>query len=234
MSNQYGYQGTETAESSGTQYNAIEFIAQMLINSMATCTLVQVVSVTNSGGLSPTGLVDIRPLINQLDGFGNPTPHNIIHNCPYFRMQGGSNAIILDPQVGDLGIAVFCDKDISNIIAAQLANNGDTPSLANPGSFRRFSFSDGLYIGGILNGVPTQYIQFNGSGITLHSPTEVTISAPNILLNGAVIANSTIVANTSVTSPIISGTTDVQFNGKSTDTHTHPVTSAPGDTGAPN
>ncbi len=219
--NEYGNQGTQTIDSSATGFNAVSFIAQMLINGMATATLVKVVSSTNNGGLSPVGLVDIQPLINQVDGFGNAIPHSIIHNCPYLRLQGGSNAIILDPVAGDTGIAIFSDKDMSKVVNAQLANGGSTASQANPDSARRFSFADGLYLGGVLNGTPVQYIRYSESGITITSTTEVIINAPVITLNGAVTATSTLDVTTSVTSPLVSGTTDVIFGGKSAGTHTH-------------
>ncbi len=235
MSNEYGYQGTQTVESDATGYNAVSFIAQMLINGMATATLVRVMAVTNNGDLSPVGLVDIQPLINQIDGFGKAIPHSIIHNCPYFRLQGGANAVVLDPQVGDTGVAIFSDKDMSKVIANQVSNGGAASSPDNPDSGRRFSFSDGLYLGGFLNGTPTQTVQFSSAGITLTSPTSVIINAPTIILNGAVTATSTMNVATSVVSPLVSGTTNVLFGGKSAASHTHGgVQVGGGNTGAPN
>ncbi len=234
MADAYGYQGTLNTQSLGTPFNSISFIAQSLINGMATATMVRVTAVHNTGDLSPVGLVDIQPLLNQQDGFGNPTPHNIIHNCPYMRMQGGTNAIIIDPQVGDTGLAVFNDKDISKIIANQQSNGGGASQLANPDSGRRNSFSDGMYFGGFLNGTPEQYIQFNTEGITITSPTSVTINAPLITLNGVVETTSTMAVTTSVTSPLIVGTTDVTFGGKSGINHTHSgVQTGGGNTGPP-
>lgn len=191
MNNASGFQGTQTPNSTGTEFNSISFIVQSLMNGMATATMVRVTAVNNSGGLSPVGLVDIQPLLNQQDGFGNPTPHNIIHNCPYFRIQGGANAIILDPQVGDTGLAVFTDKDSSKIIANQTSNSGGASSLANPDSGRRYSFSDGMYFGGFMNGTPTQYIQFNDDGITVSSNNSVNVTASNgINANGVSIDSS--------------------------------------------
>lgn len=46
--------------------------------------------------------------------------------------------------------------------------------------------ADALYIGGILNGVPTQYVQFAADGIHLVSPTKVTVQAPNVEIDGSV------------------------------------------------
>lgn len=232
MINANGVQGTQTYESGGSDYNAIEFIAKYVLNSIATTTLVQVVSVTNDGGLSPVGMVDIRPLVNQVDGFGNAVPHNIIHNCPYFRLQGGANAIIIDPQVGDTGIAVFADKDLSKVINNQLSNSGTTASQANPDSGRRFSYSDGLYFGGCLNGTPTQYIQFNASGITITTPNQITINAPLTTINGDITLNGTF-NQTGGTNATFSG--DVVAQGTSLHTHTHSgVQSGGSNTGEPN
>lgn len=137
-------------------------------------TLVKVMAVTNSGGVSPVGFVDIMPMVGQVDGSGNAVPHATIYHCPYFRLQGGTNAIIIDPQVGDLGWAGFADRDISSAVA----NKGP----ANPGSRRMFDMADAVYWGGMLNGTPTQYIAFSSSGIAIHSPTQISMSAPTIVL----------------------------------------------------
>ena len=132
--------------------------------------MVKVMGVTNAGDISPVGFVDLLPLVNQIDGVGNIEPHGTIYHCPYFRLQGGANAVIIDPQVGDIGWAGFADRDISSVVA--------TKGQATPGSRRMFDMADAVYFGGMLNGAPTQYIAFSASGIALTSPTKVTISAP--------------------------------------------------------
>lgn len=144
---------------------------------MATSTLVQILSCTNSGGLSPVGFVDVQPLVNQVDGNGVPVPHGVIHNLPYFRLQGGQNAVIIDPQPGDIGMAAFASRDISSVKANR--------AQANPGSARRFDMADGMYFGGLLNGAPTQYVQFSAAGITITSPTAITLNAPTITANAS-------------------------------------------------
>lgn len=141
---------------------------------MQTTTLVQVVACTNNGDVSPVGLVDVVPMVHQVDGQGSPVPHTIIFNIPYLRIQGGTNAIIMDPEKDDIGICLFADKDISKVKSTK------APSL--PGSYRRFSYSDGLYIGGVLNRNPLQYIQFSKDGITIKSPNVINILAPSINL----------------------------------------------------
>ena len=93
--------------------------------------------------------------------------------------------MILDPKVGDIGIAIFASRDIT------VAKS--TKAASPPGSDRKFDISDAFYLGGILNGTPNQYVRFSSSGIEFVSPTKVTISAPiaeidapSIILNGAV------------------------------------------------
>jgi hypothetical protein len=156
------YLGLARPADMGSHFNAIAFLIKAMTGQLWTATLVKVVAVTGGGGaVALAGTVDVQPLVNQLDGQDQATPHGTIFGVPYFRAQGGANAIILDPLVGDLGIAVFADHDISSVVA----NKG----AANPGSRRRFSPSDALYLGGFLNAVPTQYLAFAG-GIDVESP----------------------------------------------------------------
>jgi hypothetical protein len=170
--------GQLTPWSSSGDYNSLLFAIQGALAKLNTATLCQVQSCTNDGGLAPFGFVDVLPLVNQLDGNGNPTPHVTLYNIPYLRLQGGSSALILDPVAGDLGILMCCSRDISKIKSTQ--------QQANPGSNRKFSLSDGLYLGGLLNAAPSQYVQFASSGITIVSPQTITLQAANIVLNGAV------------------------------------------------
>jgi hypothetical protein len=184
-----GYAGQQQTTDQTGDFNASSAIAAALIARIRNCTLVKVVAVTNVGGLMPVGMVDVQPMVNQLDGAGLATPHGLLHSLPYFRLQGGTDAVILDPKVGDIGIAVFADRDISSV--------SNTKAQANPSSGRRNSMADGLYIGGVLNGTPVQYVQFQTSGITIHSPTKITLSAPIIAINADQTITAT--AGTSIT-----------------------------------
>lgn len=164
--------------SGGSDYNNLAFVIKAITMKNAHAALVQVLSVTNAGQIEPVGMVSVQPMVSQTDGFGNLTPHGEIFNIPYMRLQGGANAIILDPQVGDIGLAVFCDRDISVVKA--------TKAVGAPGSWRQNDRADGLYVGGFLNGTPSQTVQFSASGITITSPNAITLNATNINLNGVV------------------------------------------------
>lgn len=186
MSDDVGH-GFHSLAESGNEFNGTAAVVEKMLSQTHTATVVKVVSVTNDGGVSPVGYVDVLPLVKQIDGKGRGHSHSTVYHLPYFRLQGGVNAIILDPKAGDLGLAVFASRDISNV----KANKNE--SL--PGSFRSHSMSDGLYIGGFLNGSPNQYVMFEDSGITMSSPTKVTINAPEIDLN----ANAVKIAGSSLT-----------------------------------
>jgi len=146
----------------GVHNNLVFFIQQALAR-LQTATIVKVIACSNDGDLSPVGTVDVQILVNQISGQGIGTPHVTMYGLPYLRIQGGENAVIIDPKPGDIGIAVFASRDITKIKS--------TKAQANPGSFRMHDFADGMYLGGLLNGTPTQYIQFtttDGSSSTVN------------------------------------------------------------------
>lgn len=199
------------------RFNEVSFVIQQFLARVQTATLVKIISCTNDGDVSPFGFVDVQPLVNQIDGSTPPNaiPHVTVYGLPYMRMQGGSNAVIMDPQAGDIGIAVFANRDISKVKSTQ--------AQANPGSYRSFDFADGMYLGGVLNGAPLQYVQFDATGITIVSPTKITLQAPVIDVNGALSmtgGDATIAGKLTATGDIIS-------NGISAQTHVH-TSEAPG------
>lgn len=169
--------GQQRPSANQGEYNRIAFAVQQALSKLQTATLVRIEACTNSGGLSPVGLVDVTPLVNQLDNLGNPTPHVTIYNVPYFRLQGGANAVIIDPEPGDIGLCCFASRDISKIKS--------TKKQGNPGSLRQYSFSDGLYVGGMLNGTPSQYVQFSADGIKMHSPAAIVLEAPIVTIDAS-------------------------------------------------
>jgi len=172
-----GVVGFQEVTDTASDLNAQSFLVNQIIGRLATTALVKVLSVTNSGGVEAVGFVDVQPMVHQVDGTGNPTPHGRITNIPYFRLQGGSDAIILDPKVGDIGICVFCSRDISQI------KRSKAPGA--PASRRRYGWGDGLYVGGVLNGVPEQYVRFSSAGIEVKTTSNLVINAQNATLDAA-------------------------------------------------
>jgi len=147
-----------------SEQNGLNFAIQQAMLKLQTSLPVRVMAVRNAG-LAPVGQVDIQVLVDMVDGQGNTVQHGTISNVPYFRLQGGTNAVIVDPSPGDIGMACFCSRDISAVKSVKDA--------APPGSWRSHDFSDALYLGGFLNGTPTSYIQITEGGILVHNASGV-------------------------------------------------------------
>ena len=147
-----------------SEQNGLNFAIQQAMLKLQTSLPVRVMAVRNAG-LAPVGQVDIQVLVDMVDGQGNTVQHGTISNVPYFRLQGGTNAVIVDPSPGDIGMACFCSRDISAVKSVR--------DSAPPGSWRSHDFSDALYLGGFLNGAPTSYIQITDGGILVHNASGV-------------------------------------------------------------
>lgn len=100
--------------------------------------------------------------------------HGVVHGVPYLRLAGGANAVILDPQVGDIGLVAVCDRDNSSVIA----NTG----IAAPGSVRKNDLSDSVYVTTVLGVAPQQYVVFAPDGIDIVSPSRIRLAARTIVL----------------------------------------------------
>lgn len=203
------YFGLQDEKSASSDLNALEFVFRRLMTGIWTSALVQVKAVTNAGELSPVGFVDVQPLVHQIDGAGQKTEHGVIHHLPYFRLQGGTDAVILDPKVDDLGLAIIASRDISAVKSTRGPNV--------PGSRRMFNPADGLYIGGFLNGVPQQYVRFSSAGIEMVSPTQIKLQAPDIQFAGPTHTTGAVTGDSTAT---FSG--EVEGNGVHLSGHHHP------------
>ncbi|MFJ7315278.1 hypothetical protein ACIQVE_21445 [Pseudomonas sp. NPDC098747] len=204
--------GAKKLSSANSPTNAISFLVErMLAGTLNTCTLVRVDEVDPSPA-APR--VAVTPLVPQIDGEGNTLPPQPIYDVPYSRVQGGVAALIIDPVPGDIGIALFAQRDISTVKL--------TKSAGQPGSLRTFDQGDALYVGWVLNQTPTVFLELTQDGkAKLVAPGGFTVDC-DMHVTGAVTTDSTITA-----------AGDVLGTGISLSTHTH-ICAAPGDpTSAP-
>lgn len=199
--NDVGATGVLGPEGDASDFNALSFMIRQALASVRTATLVRVDAVTNDGGLAPVGFVDVTILVQRMDGAGNVIDAGQVYDLPYLRLQGGGNAVILDPQPGDIGLALMADRDISSVKASK--------APAAPGSARRHDMADGIYLGGVLNGTPNQYVQFQAGGISLVSPGTVTIHAPVTAVQGDLTVTGKVTAQGDVVGQGISLATHV-------------------------
>ena len=146
--------GNQDRFTQASDYNSLVFLFNQMIKKKHTMTIVQVKTVEDDR-------VDVQPLVSMLDAKGIPHPYGLLYSLPVMRLQGGNSAVICDPQVNDIGLAIFADRDISNVI--------ETKAESSPNSYRVMSMSDGVYLSGLLNADPTQYIKFNGGFIDILS-----------------------------------------------------------------
>lgn len=205
-------------DSLANEADMMKQIMRSLLSEVRTSLPVQVVSVTNNGQVSNIGYVSIRPLVASMTNDQVAIPHGVIHNVPYCRMQAGQNAIIMDPKVGDIGIASFCDRDISLVKANKRADAA--------GSFRKFDMSDAIYQYTVISvNPPTQYIRFHDAGID--------IKTAKLTINGEVAqSGGDVSVATNLTSNTVNATTQLTLAGKDAGLHTH-IDSMSGTTSTP-
>ena len=125
-------------------------------------------------------LGDVTPALSQANANGDSVDHSEIYSVPVCRLQRGNSAVIMRPKVGDRGVVVFASQDIS--IFKKVKN------FCKTGSFRRHDWADAIYIMGVCNTAPTQYIEFNDA--------DITIVTPKLIIMGDIETTGTIKNNT--------------------------------------
>ena len=207
--------------------NALEFFVKSLISkTVYTAFPVTVTAVERTGTGSGAGYVTVKPLLMPRNVEAQGIAVTTIPRLPYFRLQHGTAAVVCDPKIGDIGLAVVAKHDI-------------------PATFREFDRSDSFYIGGFWGPAPSTFIHIEDSGeITVEAPasvviktdsctinsktielkgsTSISLNSPQINLNGAISGGGSGGANAT-----FSG--DVKAKGVSLTTHVHTSVQA-GDT----
>lgn len=202
------------------------FIIQKLIRGIHTAALVKVLAVRPTAG--SVGFVDVQPMVLDQDTNGVVIAQSPIYNIPYLRLQGGISAVILDPAVGDIGLCLFMARDSSNVFKTR--QPGAAPTN------RAYSSADGLYLGGVLNADPTQWVKFlPAGGIDIHAAGDLSLSATGALSITATGAATLSAASWTVTGPVTFNdpitAPELTLPNGAVNTHFHHVTTAPGDTG---
>lgn len=228
---------TNRPQDGGTDANAQAFMMQQMLMSNAFITLAMVDEVSEGGDI-----VSVKPMIDGFTGSGVRIPKTIIYGVPVWRLQRGASAVIMTPVVGDIGLIAICDRDISGVKA--------TKESSLPGSNRTHNYADAIYLGGVLNADPSQYVRFANDGIDIVSPLLVnilapsvqidaessfSINSPSIVLNGPVSQGAGSNAGDFTFAGNIKATGEVIGKGIKLSTHTHSgVQSGSEDTGKPN
>ncbi|HDL7759775.1 TPA: phage baseplate protein [Yersinia enterocolitica] len=163
---------------------------------------IRLATVTAVRGTAPNLVVDVLPLVAEVRSSDRTIIRGSqIYNIPVWRLQRGGSAIIMDPVAGDIGLIAVCDVDISVARAAR--------KESVPGSNRTHSQSDAIYFGGVLNGQPTQFIEFADSELNITSPNPVNITCSK--------ANITAPDGVEMTTPLLHVTGNITADGNITD-----------------
>lgn len=168
---------------------AQEFYILKLLRGLHTAALVEVQGVTPIS--DRVGTVQVIPVVEDKQTGGVVVAQSPIYSVPYLRLQGGKSAVILDPVVNDIGLCVFAERDITGFL--QTLKAGPAPTD------RAHSSADGLYLGGFLNGAPTQWVKFlaNAGGIDINTPGALTLEGQTVSVTAGSTINMT--AATSIT-----------------------------------
>lgn len=185
----YAYLGAQDQSTNMTDINASQFLVDQRLAQVRTSMPVKIMkppydadgNPITPGSAAPIGYVDVQPLVNQIDGRGQATPHSTVSRLSYHRYQGGNGAFITDPVAGDIGQMMVADRDTSAVRA--------TNAQASPGSRRKFDMADGTYVGCSQGNAPDRRAAFTESGfvITVKEGEAVTIHG-DLHVTGAVIA----------------------------------------------
>ncbi|AOM39274.1 hypothetical protein [Xenorhabdus hominickii] len=142
----------------------------------------------------------------------------------------------MNPVPGDIGLIAVCDQDISTVKV--------TKKSAMPGTGRTHNYSDAIYLGGVLNSEPTQYVEFTDNQINIVSPNKInvnapqvevtantsyTVNAPVIILNGAVTQGGGSHGGDAKFGGSIDAKGEVTGNGINLSTHVHGGVKSGGD-----
>ncbi len=209
-------QSTMPLNVSSSDTNTLTYILEQFQKGMNTAEIVMVnaITTTEDGAKRLT----VTPILNQVSAGGQSIQMAPIYNVPFIRMQAGANAIIIDPEVGDIGLVVYCQRDISSVKRMKF-------SSLNPSTNRMMSHSDAVYIATIysINQTENRKIEFvNGSGATgkiVITPNGTLEVDGNMTVSGNVIVTGTVTAADYISAaPAVSG---------SYNTHVHTQTATP-------
>lgn len=154
-------------------------------------------------------VVDVLPLLSRQDRTGAPIKNSVVYDIPVWRLQRGNSAIIMNPVVGDIGVIGVCDRDTSLVRASRK----ESPPI----SARKHSKSDAIYFGGILNQMPTQFIEFADNKLIISAPFGILAETPEMHVTGDITAGGDITDNNGTQSA------SLKTLRENYDLHKHPV-----------
>jgi len=214
---------TTTPEDVSTDANSMQYLMRKFMMGNYFITIGLVMSVDDSGEV-----VAVKPMVEGFAGNGDLIPNSVIYGVPVWRLQRGASAVIMPPVAGDIGMLAICDRDITSV--------KKTKKEALPNSNRTHNYSDAIYLGGLLNAEPSQYVKFANDGIDIVSPLvvqvngntvivnaddKISLNAPVIEANGQLTQGSGSYAGNATFGGTLTATGEITGNGIQLSTHVH-------------
>ncbi|MID78762.1 phage baseplate protein [Salmonella enterica subsp. enterica] len=169
------------------QINDAESMAYAFEMLMSGYFFMEIAQVIEIRGEAPNLVVDVMPLLSRQNRSGSPINNSPIYDIPVWRLQRGSSAIIMDPLPGDIGLIAVCDRD-TTLVRTNLKQS-------TAGSARRHNKADAIYMGGLLNQAPTQYIEFADNKLNIVAPFGIEVTTPLMHVTGNITAGGDITDN---------------------------------------
>lgn len=156
---------TKEAKNFTSLINALDNFISQKIKTINTFLPVKILAVNDT-------MVDVQVLLQMITADNRAFPGPKIFNCPFLTYSAGKNAFLLKPEVDDIGLMGFVQRDISKIVATKGSEN-------IPGSLRHFSLSDGIYLGSLLFNPDkiNNYIELAEGGILIKAEKEIGLEA---------------------------------------------------------
>jgi hypothetical protein len=149
---------SELVTEQGREREKIKSVASDFGKTAYPCEVLAVTTRTENGRVAV--YVDIAPQIHQLSHDDKPIEHATIYNVPALELAGGKCAIILKPQVGDVGVALICHADISGF---KNSSGRKSPPVSN----RHNSYSDSIYLGCLYRKEASTFMVVEDDKITI-------------------------------------------------------------------
>lgn len=149
------------------EFNVWQFFIKNALSKIRTAFLAKVLKVYKD-----KTLVDVLPIIKGIDADGNELKQSPVFRLPYFQYRGGINQITITPDIGDYGLCIASDRDITDFKLYT--------KETKPASLRMFDSRDSLYIGGFLNkGEIKNYIEITDNKIETKTQGDLVFYADN-------------------------------------------------------
>lgn len=198
--------------SATSEQNALDYLMlTKILQTVHTAIPVRVDKIERPNHSGGANYLSATPLIMQVDNEGNALAQVSIPKLRWFRYQAGTCAIICDPKVGDVGLAVFAQRDVS------VLTGGNEPQ--RPDTYRAFDMSDGFYIGGYWGATPQTYIEINDNYVEIKADVHI---IGKVTTTDTITADNDIITKTNMqASGNVTATGDVSGKGISLSSHVH-------------